>query len=470
MNISQNAQLIIPSFAPSVLRAENKLKRVDYMETAKGSFSLEVMDPDNISGWKDEDPYFGSEKRGKNIILYDWFAMTSKVDSVESLLNQLGLKTSLPFKETKGFYGYRSRLKFDGISIYYDYCYKDTDYPLLELTGQGCRDYETYTDGNWGRLFQLALDTDNYHVTRLDVAYDDHEGILDINKIVRKTEKRHFVSRSQVGTITNSFDRDKDAYSVMYGGRSSELYCRIYDKALERGYSDGRHWVRCETVFKGDRAYNFIKNDDPIGAKYCGVLKNYIRFVEPNENDSNKRRWNVSKWWDKFLGDCKRISVCSPKTVDYNLSRVGRYVFHQAGNCVDTYIQCVGIIQFLNELKVRDTVLTPHQKRLIDEYKAHIAAENNNCNTNTAAASIPGDVNCNTNTTAASIPGDVNCNTNTAVASIAGDVDCNTNRASASIPGDVNCNTNTAAASPALERNCNTSYVPAGDDWVTKGL
>lgn len=87
------------------------------METAKGSFSLEVMDPDNISGWRDEDPYFGSEKRGKNIILYDWFAMTSKVDSVESLLNQLGLKTSLPFKETKGFYGYRSRLKFDGISI-----------------------------------------------------------------------------------------------------------------------------------------------------------------------------------------------------------------------------------------------------------------------------------------------------------------------------------------------------------------
>lgn len=171
------------------------------MEKLKGSFSLEVMDPDNISGWKDEDPYFGSEKRGKNIILYDWFAMTSKVDSVESLLNQLGLKTSLPFKETKGFYGYRSRLKFDGISIYYDYCYKDTDYPLLELTGQGCRDYETYTDGNWGRLFQLALDTDNYHVTRLDVAYDDHEGILDINKIVRKTEKRHFVSRSQVGTI-----------------------------------------------------------------------------------------------------------------------------------------------------------------------------------------------------------------------------------------------------------------------------
>ena len=106
----------------------------------------------------------------------------------------------------------------------------------------------------------------------------------------------------------------------------------------------------------------------------------------------------------------------------------------------DVYKRQVGIIQFLNELKVRDTVLTPHQKRLIDEYKARIAAENNNCNTNTAAAAPVLERNCNTNSASASIPGDVNCNTN---------------RASASIPGDVNCNTN---------------YVPAGDDWVTKGL
>ena len=159
------------------------------MEMLKGSFSLEVMDPDNISGWKDEDPYFGSEKRGKNIILYDWFAMTSKVDSVESLLNQLGLKTSLPFKETKGFYGYRSRLKFDGISIYYDYCYKDTDYPLLELTGQGCRDYETYTDGNWGRfryseeLPSLMVSIQRAEVTLKQTEREIHEKRAILNQL-----------------------------------------------------------------------------------------------------------------------------------------------------------------------------------------------------------------------------------------------------------------------------------------------
>ena len=86
------------------------------METAKGSFSLEVMDPDNISGWKDEDPYFGSEKRGKNIILYDWFSMTSKIDSVDSLIASLDFKTPVKWEESYGFYGYKNRVFFDGIS------------------------------------------------------------------------------------------------------------------------------------------------------------------------------------------------------------------------------------------------------------------------------------------------------------------------------------------------------------------
>ena len=52
--------------------------------------------------------------------------------------------------------------------------------------------------------------------------------------------------------------------------------------------------------------------------------------------------------------------------------------------------------KFLEDLKMRGQVLTVHQKHIINEYKALIAA-NNNCNTNTAAASIAGDVNCNTN-------------------------------------------------------------------------
>lgn len=352
------------------------------MSELQGSFSLEVMDPDNISGWRDDDKFSGADHRGENIILYDWFAMTSKIDSVDSLINQLGLKVNVKWEESYGFYGYKKRIFFDGISIHYNHCQKESDYPLLEMTGQGCRDYETYTDGNWQRLFDLSLDIENYHVTRLDVAYDDHSGVLDIEKIVDKTLQRNFVSKAHKGVVTDSFSRSIDAYSVMFGVRSSDYYCRIYDKARERGYTDGRHWIRCESVFKDDRAYNFIKNSLPLGQKYCGVLKNYLRFVEPDKNDSNKRRWKTSKWWSKFLGDCERVSVYTPKTVEYNLSRIGRYVFHQAGNSVDTYIKCVGLTRFLDDLKLRNTKLNVHQKRIIEEYRARIAADEQLCNTN----------------------------------------------------------------------------------------
>ena len=100
----------------------------------------------------------------------------------------------------------------------------------------------------------------------------------------------------------------------------------------------------------------------------------------------------------------------------------------------------MGLTQFLEELRLRGQSLNVHQKRIINEYKARIAAENNNCNTNTAAAAPELER---------------NCNTNTAVA----------------LPElERNCNTNTATASPAIEHNCNTNYVPAGDDWVMKGL
>ncbi len=332
-----------------------------------------ILNADNIYNHKDK-----SEKQEKNIILYDWFSMSCRYDSVDSVIGLLDFNTSVNWEESYGFYGYKNRITFDGISIHYNHFSPQSDFPLLEMTGHGCRDFETYSDGNWERLFNLAKHTDWYNVTRLDVAYDDHEGILDMNTIIEKTLKREFCGRSQKVLVVDSLSRNVDAWSVMVGTRSSDYYFRIYDKARERGYSDGRHWIRCEQVMKHDRAFHFIINQEPLGKKYSGVLKNYFRFVEPSESDTNKRRWETSAFWDLFLGDCSRISLYTPKDVEYNLSRIARYVFHQAGNSVDTYIRCVGIVKFLEDLKVRDTRLNPHQKRLINEYRAKIIQEQQN--------------------------------------------------------------------------------------------
>lgn len=307
----------------------------------------------------------------ENIILYDWFSLSSKSDSPQSMLDHLQITDdSVRFAENYGLYGYRNRLEFGGISIHYNHWSADTEGVLLEMSGQGCRAFETYTNGNWDRLFNLALDTENgYNVTRLDIAYDDKYGLLDILKIKKSVEKRNYIAKSRVGTITNSFNGNLDGISVMLGSKSSEYYVRFYDKAAERGGLDC-HWVRCEQVLKHERALEFLKlSDVPIGKRYAGVLRNYLRFVVPNKTESNKSRWNTEKWYNKFLGDCERISLYTKKDVDYNMHRLEHYLQHQCGNSIETYIKCLGIEGLQEMLSKKTSKLTPEQLRLIELYK-----------------------------------------------------------------------------------------------------
>lgn len=197
-----------------------------------------------------------------NIILYDWFAMTSKIDNHRQLLNMLCIDNeNVKFTENYGLYGYRNRLEYSGISIHYNHWNPESDFPLLEMSGQGCRAFETYSGGNWQSLFDCCLDSENYNVTRIDIAYDDFDGLLDIGKIKKAAESRNYISRSTSGIITNSFKDDLNAISVMFGSKSSEYYVRFYDKAAERGGLD-YHWVRCEQVLKHERALEFLKKSD----------------------------------------------------------------------------------------------------------------------------------------------------------------------------------------------------------------
>lgn len=300
--------------------------------------------------------------------------MTFRAEGITpyDIIEMLDFKQQLDFKELPGRYYYRNRLSFGNIHIYYNHCVKEQDYPLLEMSGQGCREFETFSNLTFDNLFNLAKDTKKYHMVRLDIAYDDHIGIFDIRHIVKDYFERNWVSHSVKGELTDSISRNLDGFSIMTGKKSSDIYMRIYDKAIERGYKDGRHWIRCELVLKQDRAVNFILCPEPLGTKFRGVIHNYFRFVTPSKKDVNKRRWKTSKYWQNFLNNAEKISVYTPKDIDYNLSRLNRYVFGQAGNSIDTYIKCVGLVGFLDDLIKRSSRLNPKQKYLIEQSKALI--------------------------------------------------------------------------------------------------
>ena len=314
--------------------------------------------------------------RKENIILYDWLTFTSKIDSPESLIEMLGLQ-KLKFEKSYGRYFYKQSLKCGKINIYYDGHDEDMGV-CVEMSGQGCREFETFGHGNWDSLFNdLFRNEGEYNVSRLDVALDDYKKLLNILKIAEYTRKEQYTSKANATKITYSKEGkgETEAVSVVFGSRSSEMLIRIYDKAKERGYNDDTHWVRCEMQLKGEKAKNFILLKKPVGEKFRGVLNNYLRFTVPEKKDSNEWRWKTRDFWTKFLDTAEKISIHSKKDIIYNLSRLEYWLIRQQGNNLDVYIQCLGIEELIKVIQNRDSDLKAHHQYIIDEFSLENVSE-----------------------------------------------------------------------------------------------
>ena len=306
----------------------------------------------------------------ENRLLIDWLSFTTRKHTVVDLVDLLGLR-NCPFETVSGSKGFRWRQYFNGISIHFneaEFQSMSGEFIWLEMSGQGCRTFESYGNGNYEMLFKLVrADCENIHITRLDIAFDDMSGVFDIDKICDDVRQEHFVSRTS---------RYQSIYSnagnaVYFGSKQSNVFIRIYDKASERGYDKSKlHWVRCELQLKDINARGFVVKlaEQDLNTLYLGVLKNYLSFRVPT-NDSNKRRWPVQEWWDKFLDNAVAVSVWSKPGVDYNLSACERYVLTQPVGSIKTLIAIYGKEAFLEMIKKAPPSKNPKYKRLIAEAK-----------------------------------------------------------------------------------------------------
>lgn len=320
----------------------------------------------------------------ENIVLIDWFTFSVRDMSVDAVIGWLGL-CDLDWIDRPGHNGYKSAKWYGGMWILFDGQVVQTFDGLrdmgicVEFSGQGCRQYET--SGN-RPLETLVNDVSHFqtaNITRLDVAFDDVDkdgnGLLDVMKIERLARKDMYISKFGMrsgewsGKHSDGGEKNPLAYSVYFGSPRSDVRFRIYDKSQERGGLD-YHWVRFELQLRHDAAANFITAPGTVGYKYTGVINNYLRFIVPNKNDSNRRRWASPEWWTRFLSHTEKVSVFTKKDVDYNLSRLERYVFSQAGNSLVTYIKCVGWFKFREMLKSceDEKELNPNQQKLVEEY------------------------------------------------------------------------------------------------------
>lgn len=293
-----------------------------------------------------------SDHGNDNVFLIDWLTVVSHIDTVESLKAKLGLSgADIPWEnETKFMNGYPLQTRFHGITISYgaefgEY-YKDQTKARLDmgiclnLSGQGCRAFEEYGHGDWMKLFEFIFASDKYNITRLDLAYDDHSGILDIDRIKYDTEMQHYISKSR--WWMNQYG--SEGCSVYIGSPQSEIRIRIYDKAAERGFDDGRHWIRVELQLRKSRAFVAaaeLMKQQHVGRVAAGILRNYLTYRVPC-GDSNKSRWEICYYWQQLLFSMEKISLWISPGEPYNFRKTESWLLDSVSPSIYTFYRLHG--------------------------------------------------------------------------------------------------------------------------------
>ena len=313
----------------------------------------------------------------ENRLLFDYLAFSSTIDSTQSIMELLGLSDEViqSMQCIKGHYGYRDRFYFDGISIHFNGAANMG--VCLEMSGKGCRNFEQFGNGDYEALFNYICDNPEVNITRLDVAYDDFNKLLNIDTIFNDIVAGNYVSRFKSFPIEFVLSKSTSRMSktVYFGSRKSDILYRMYDKRAEQRSYHLEHWVRLEMQVRDNNANAFIDtylavND--LSDVFFSVLNNYIRFVEPSETDSNISRAPLAPYWAEFLQSLCKTSLFRPAS-DFSESNVENYVKKQCSSSIISFIALFGFDNFVDFLKGRAKFsLNPRHEALLLRHNINI--------------------------------------------------------------------------------------------------
>lgn len=185
----------------------------------------------------------------------------------------------------------------------------------IQITGQGCK--LIYIDDIKRFLNLVSEYTTDWKCNRLDLAYDDFDGIIPVKKMVQSTKKElskdgfnYIVSRIKRDMITiyqNYFD-GKTSYNLSYGKHRSARSFRLYDKKIEQKLTDEEcpYWYRLEIELRSkgksmnaDIAFEkFITGQKTIFDLFYDELSTIVLYCEPLSDGCVV---NVSSFWLSFL-------------------------------------------------------------------------------------------------------------------------------------------------------------------------
>ena len=281
--------------------------------------------------------------------VFDWLEFTVFGLSLKDTFNTI---LKLPFEDfislEKGRYGYQNQLKWSNGNLFVMYSaindntsdeisIKSTMGIHVLLTGTGCRHYEGLD--SILELLKRIYSLEKVNFSRLDMAIDDftsrlisydrvHKAALAGNFTSRWTKWDEITSRE---TATGNFL----GRTMYFGSQTSNIFCRIYDKTLERRAKKTKEipkkWTRLEIIYRKERAkkvVDHLMSGLSLGEVLRGTLRHYLRFLKPT-TDRNKARWPTTAWWSKLLAGVEAIKLTTqkdPKSIEEMANWVDRQI------------------------------------------------------------------------------------------------------------------------------------------------
>lgn len=322
----------------------------------------------------------------------DWVQVTFKnIYEKQQIYDILQMENVQFVEQEKSLYLYRKQFKCGNIRVLTDGF--DPGMGIhVQMSGQGCREYETFHTNGWDKFFQRVFAAGG-EFSRVDVAIDDiaidgQKPYFRINTIQRKRKEGCIVSRIRKGRHMESFDVNSGAglgETIYFGKGSSDIQIRMYEKDFER-LAAGKQveenivaWNRIEVQSRHERAQAlglYLAINDDILPIVQGVLKQDLSFRVKNDSDSNKRRWPECKWWVEFLDDAEKLRLASVAP-DRTIEKAKTWITKQVEPTMAMLFLAMGsdFEQFIDHINAGLERLTDEQIKMAEDYFAKIIEE-----------------------------------------------------------------------------------------------
>ncbi|XZM36454.1 MobT family relaxase [Clostridium perfringens] len=321
-------------------------------------------------------------------MMIDYIRIRFPTTDVKNVVNDiLKLKLEYMIHEDYGFYSYSEHYVIGNIFVLVS---QDIEKGvLIELKGQGCRQFENFLLAQHRSWYDFLLEAllAGGVMKRMDLAINDMTGILDIKELTNKCNNEECISvfRSfksyRSGELVRRDEKIGMGNTLYIGSLKSEVYFCIYEKDYEQyikldiPIDEAKIKNRFEIRLKNERAYHasvdLLANRDAERTAFS-IINRYIRFVD-KQKDKSRSEWKINQHWNYFIGEGREKLKLTTSPEPYNIHKTLNWLSRQVAPTLKT-IKRLDILN--NTTLIEDLIkyanLTDRHKKIIEQNSVNI--------------------------------------------------------------------------------------------------